>query len=159
MAQLQLIYEENPFIRKKSREVTQFNERLSTLIDDMIETMRANDGVGLAAVQVGVLRRVVTVEVVPGEVLELVNPEIIYREGVQREREGCLSCPGQMGITERPEKVKVKAFDRHGNQVVYEGEGLKARAFCHEIDHLDGILFVDHAKMLTEEEMEEYYGD
>ena len=148
MAQLQLVYENDPFIRKQSRPVAQYGPRLNTLLDDMVETMRAYDGVGLAAVQIGVLRRVVVIEVVPGEVIELINPEIIYREGDQFEQEGCLSCPGKAGITHRPQKVKVKARDRNGNEVFYEGEGLLARAFCHEIDHLDGILFSDHAEML-----------
>lgn len=130
----------DPILNKKSRTVEKFDDRLGVLIDDMIETMNDAGGVGLAAVQVGMLKRVVVIDVGDG-VMELVNPEITHREGEQRESEGCLSVPGQYGVTVRPKKVKVKAQDRNGNWHVYTGEDLKARAFCHELDHLDGILF------------------
>ncbi len=130
-------------LRKKARTVEKFDERLSVLIDDMAETMYSANGVGLAAPQVGVLRRVVVIDVGDG-LMELVNPEIVEREGEQKEIEGCLSLPGRNGITLRPMTVKVKAQNRHGQWCVYKGEGLKARAFCHEIDHLDGILFIDN---------------
>lgn len=133
----------DPILNKVSREVTRFDEKLGILLDDMAETMRAADGVGLAAVQVGVLRRVVIIDIGEG-LIELVNPQIIKAEGEQEESEGCLSLPGQYGITKRPMKVQVKAQNRNGNWCVYAGEGLKARAFCHEIDHLDGILFTTH---------------
>lgn len=133
----------DPILNKVSREVTRFDEKLGILLDDMAETMRAADGVGLAAVQVGVLRRVVIIDIGEG-LMELVNPQIIKAEGEQEESEGCLSLPGQYGITKRPMKVQVKAQNRNGHWCVYAGEGLKARAFCHEIDHLDGILFTTH---------------
>lgn len=134
--------EEDPILRKTSRPVTEFNERLFTLLDDMKETMYKADGVGLAAVQVGVLRRAVVIDCGDG-FLELINPEIIKTSGKQKETEGCLSLPGKSGITLRPSKVKVKAQDRNGEWREYTGEDLKARCFCHEIDHLDGILFTD----------------
>lgn len=130
----------DPVLNKNSRVVEKFDERLAVLIDDMIETLYKENGVGLAAVQVGVLRRVVVIDVGEG-VMELVNPEITFTEGEQREQEGCLSLPGKWGTTVRPMKVQVKAQDRSGKWQVFTGEGLKARAFCHELDHLDGILF------------------
>lgn len=132
----------DPILKKTSRVVTKFDDRLFTLLDDMKETMNKADGVGLAAVQVGVLKRVVVLDC--GErYLELINPEITHREGEQREQEGCLSLPEKYGTTVRPMKVKVKAQNRDGKWCVYSGEGLEARCFCHEIDHLDGILFTD----------------
>ncbi len=142
MAIRNIITKENSLLRKKSRVVESFDERLSTLIDDMIDTMYKAEGVGLAAVQVGVLRRVVVIDCGDG-LIELVNPEIIEREGVQEEVEGCLSLPGESGVTLRPMSVKVKAQNREGKWFFYSGTGLKARAFCHEIDHLDGNLYID----------------
>lgn len=133
----------DPILNKTSRKVEKFDERLSTLIDDMFETMYAENGVGLAAVQVGLLKRVVVIDVGDGP-MELVNPEITLKEGEQRESEGCLSLPGKYGVTLRPKKVQVKAQDRNGKWQVFTGEDLKARCFCHEIDHLDGILFTSH---------------
>ncbi len=130
----------DPILNKKSRVVEKFDDRLGVLIDDMFETMYNAEGVGLAAVQVGMLKRVVVLDVGDGPI-ELVNPEITKAEGEQRESEGCLSVPGQYGVCVRPAKVQVKAQDRHGNWHVYTGEGLKARCFCHELDHLEGILF------------------
>jgi len=132
-------------LKKNTREITVFDDRLHTLLDDMLETMRNADGVGLAAPQVGVLRRAVIVEVEEGEVFELINPEIIYTEGEQTGPEGCLSVPGKTGTVSRPQKVRVRAKDRNGNPIEVEGEGLMARAFCHEIDHLSGVLFVERA--------------
>ncbi len=133
----------DPVLRKKSRVVDKFDSKLATLIDDMIQTMRNADGVGLAAVQVGVLKRVVVIDVGEG-VMELVNPEIIeVSEEVQVTPEGCLSLPGQSGTTSRPMTVKVKAQDRNGKWYIHKGSELKAKAFCHEIDHLDGILYID----------------
>ncbi len=129
-------------LRKKSRPVEKFDERLAQLIDDMKDTMYHADGCGLAAVQVGILRRVVVVDCGDG-VLELVNPEIIEADGEQREVEGCLSLPGESGRTVRPMSVKVKAQNRYGKWFFYSGSELKARAFCHEIDHLDGHLYID----------------
>ena len=130
--------------------------RIIRLIDDMRDTLARAGGVGLAAVQVGVLRRVVLVENDEGEVMELINPEIIASEGEQHEIEGCLSVPDKWGITDRPQKVTVRALDRTGKTITVTGEGLTARCLCHETDHLDGILFTDHARILTEEELREY---
>ncbi len=132
-------------LNKKSRPVEKFDARLHQLLDDMKETMYQAEGVGLAAVQVGVLRRVVVMDCSQDKTdyLELINPEITETEGEQREQEGCLSLPGQNGVTLRPAVVRVKAQDRNGNWCLYKGEGLKARCFCHEIDHLDGILFTE----------------
>lgn len=135
----------DPILNKISRKVEKFDDRLSILIDDMLETLYKENGVGLAAVQVGVLKRVVVVDIGEGP-MELVNPEITLAEGEQREQEGCLSLPGKWGVTVRPMKVQVKAQDRNGKWQVFTGEGLKARAFCHEIDHLDGVLFTSHVE-------------
>lgn len=132
----------DPILKKKSRPVEKFDDRLAVLIDDMFDTMYNAEGVGLAAVQVGMLRRVVVIDVGDGPI-ELVNPEITKSEGEQRVQEGCLSLPGQYGVCVRPEKVQVKGQDRTGKWHVYTGEGLKARCFCHELDHLEGILFTD----------------
>lgn len=132
----------DPILRKKSREVTKFDDRLFTLLDDMKDTMYKAEGVGLAAVQVGVLKRVVVLDCGDG-FLELINPEIVSGEGEQVEQEGCLSLPEKYGETIRPAKVKVRAQDRDQKWHLYYGEELKARCFCHEIDHLDGYLFTD----------------
>ncbi|MGN0634877.1 MAG: peptide deformylase [Acutalibacteraceae bacterium] len=130
----------DPILKKTSRRVEKFDDKLSRLIDDMRETMYKAEGVGLAAVQVGVLRRVVVMDCGDG-FLELVNPQIISEEGEQEEQEGCLSLPGEYGVTRRPAVVKVQAQDRTGKWHIYKGTELKARCFCHELDHLDGILF------------------
>lgn len=130
----------DPILAKKSRPVEKFDNRLWELLDDMKETMYQANGVGLAAVQVGILRRVIVVDCGDGY-LELVNPEIISTEGDQFEEEGCLSLPGESGVTHRPATVKIKAQDRNGKWCIYKGGGLKARCFCHETDHLDGIVF------------------
>ena len=145
--------EEDAILRKKSRVVENFDDRLFELLNDMAETMYAADGVGLAAVQVGVLRRVVVIDIGEG-LMELINPEILEVEGVQCDVEGCLSLPGKQAYTMRPMTVKVKAQNRDGNWCVYKGSGLKAKAFCHEIDHLDGILYVD--KIAKQEEVDKY---
>ncbi len=153
MAIRNVVKEGDDVLRKQARPVIEFNKRLHTLLDDMAETMYATNGVGLAANQVGVLRRVVVIDIGDG-LIELINPEIVEKSGHQEEVEGCLSSPGEYGITKRPMRVKVEAFDRFGNEVAYEGEDLLARAFCHEIDHLDGILFKDNVvRMLTPEEI------
>lgn len=144
--------DEDPILRKKSRKVEKFDERLFTLLDDMADTMYLANGVGLAAVQVGVLRRAVVVDTGDG-ILELINPEIVETEGAQCEEEGCLSLPGKNNITFRPMSVTVRAQNREGNWCLYKGEGLKARAFCHELDHLDGVLFTD--RLATEEQIKE----
>lgn len=134
----------DPILNKKSRIVEKFDNRLSDLIDDMFETMYNGNGVGLAAVQVGILKRVVVIDIGEGPI-ELVNPEITFEEGEQLSQEGCLSLPNKWANTKRPKKVQVKAQDRTGKWQVFTGEDLKAKAFCHEIDHLDGILFTSHA--------------
>ena len=137
--------DDDPILRKKSREVTEFNDRLFDLLDDMKETMYHSGGVGLAGPQVGVLKRVVVMDVSEdrNEYIELINPEITYEEGAQTGNEGCLSLPGLFGVVTRPNIVKVKAQNREGKWCLYKGEELKARCFCHEIDHLDGILYKD----------------
>lgn len=141
-------------LRKKCREVTDFNDRLWVLLDDMYETMQAANGVGLAAPQVGVLRRVVVIDVGEGKI-ELINPVITSAKGKQREKEGCLSAPDVWGYVERPAKVKVTAMNRYGKEIKLEGKDLLARAFCHEIDHLNGIIFTDIADEMIENPDEE----
>ncbi|MDY4254435.1 MAG: peptide deformylase [Oscillospiraceae bacterium] len=133
---------DDPILRKKSRDVTEFDERLFTLLDDMRETLAKSDGIGLAAVQVGVLRRAVVVDLGDG-VKELINPSIVESSGEQRESEGCLSLPHKYGITVRPKTVTVRAQNRNGNWCLYKGTDLAARCYCHELDHLDGKLYTD----------------
>ncbi len=142
MALRNIVKNGDPTLRKVSRSVLNFDEKLSILLDDMADTMYDADGCGLAAPQIGILRRICIIDVGDG-LIELINPVIIDESGVQEEAEGCLSCPGDYGKTRRPMKVTVKAQDRNGNTFTISGEGLKARAFCHEIDHLNGILFLD----------------
>lgn len=155
MAKLNILKDGDPTLRKTSRPVETVTPRIRTLLDDMVETMRAANGCGLAAPQVGVLRRIVVVECEEGKVIELINPRIIARAGKQEETEGCLSVPGRWGITDRPRHVTVRALDRYGNEFDVSGSDLLARCFCHEIDHLDGILFPDKAiRMLDPDEVE-----
>ena len=142
MALRNIIFSDEDLIRKKSKVVTEFDERLDILLDDMKETMRKNDGVGLAAVQVGVLKRVIVVEAC-GQYLELINPKILSCEGSQVGAEGCLSVKNKTGDVERPYKITVNAQNRYGDNMVLTVEGLLAVVLCHEIDHLDGILFID----------------
>ena len=154
MAIRNIVKEGDDVLRKNCRTVVDFNERLWTLLDDMAETMYDANGVGLAAPQVGVLRRVVVIDVGDG-LMELINPAIVKTAGMQEGSEGCLSSPGEYGVVRRPMKVRVKAQDRYGKVFEAEGTGLLARAFCHEIDHLHGILFTSHvSSMLTQEELE-----
>ena len=133
---------DDEILRKKSRPVTAITDSVLTLLDDMRETMESVNGVGLAAVQVGVLKRVILVDVGEG-VQELINPEIVSHEGAQINKEGCLSLPGETGYVERPEYVAVKALNRHGEEIIVEGEDLLAIALCHEIDHTNGIIYTD----------------
>jgi peptide deformylase len=157
MAKLRILTENEPTLRKKSRTVDKITDRTLTLLDDMVETMRKANGVGLAAPQVGVLRRIAVVEVEEGNVIELINPVILEQTGSQTGYEGCLSVPDKTGIVTRPDYVRVKALDRNGEEKIYEGTGLLARCFCHEIAHLDGILYTDVAdRMLTKEELQAY---
>lgn len=151
MAKLKIVKFGDPMLRKVSRPVTEITPRILTLLDDMVETMRDAGGCGLAAVQVGVLRRIVVIEVEEGEVIELINPKIIAFAGEQNEQEGCLSNPGEYGITKRPKAVTVRAMDRHGKEFELSGTDLMARAICHECDHLDGKLYIDvQIRKLTE---------
>ena len=166
MALRKILTEEDPTLYRKCRLVTDFNPRLHQLIDDMRDTLGEADGVGLAAPQVGVLRRVAIVleTNVPEEdepyIIELINPEIILAEGEQHEAEGCLSVPGEYGIVQRPAHVRVRAQDRFGEYFEVEGTGLTARCFCHEIDHLDGIVFKQKCeRMLSQEELQQIEQD
>lgn len=154
MAIRNIVKEGDEVLAKKARPVTEFNERLHTLLDDMADTMYESGGVGLAGNQVGTLRRVIVIDIGEG-LIELVNPEIIEKDGEQESVEGCLSCPGEYGITRRPYYVKVKAQDRFGEEFEIEGEELLAKAFCHEIDHLEGIIYKQVAlRMLDPSEIE-----
>ncbi len=155
MAKLNIVKDGDPILRKKSRPVEVIDERIKTLAADMIETMRATNGCGLAAVQVGKLRRMVVVEVEENKPYVMINPEIIKREGNQQDVEGCLSVPNQWGITDRPMTVTVRYTGLDGKEHKVTGSELKARAFCHELDHLDGILFTDNVvRMLDPDEVE-----
>ena len=157
MALRAIVKQGDECLQKVCRPVTEFNDRLHTLLDDMKETLIGSGGVGLAAPQVGVLRRVCVVMNDEEEIIELVNPEIIAVDGEQTGLEGCLSVPGRYGIVTRPYVVRVRAQDRNGNIFEVEDEDLTARCFCHELAHLDGQLFVEVAdRMLSDEELEEY---
>lgn len=156
MAIRNMVYKGDPLLRKICRPVEKFDDRLGILLDDMTETMLMECGLGLAAPQIGVIRRAVVIDKSEGagDILEMVNPVILEKEGEQTGSEGCLSVPGKFGIVTRPMKVKAKYQDRFGEFHEIEAEGLTARAICHECDHLDGKLFTDIAqRMLTEEEI------
>ncbi len=156
MAKLNIVKNGDPILRKKSRPVEVIDERVKTLAADMIETMHAANGCGLAAVQVGKLRRMVVVEVEQDKPYIMINPEIIKREGNQQEAEGCLSVPNQWGITDRPMTVTVRYTGLDGKEHKVTGTGLAARAFCHELDHLEGVLFIDNVvRMLDPDEVED----
>ena len=160
MALRNMCFEGEEVLRKKCKPVTEFNDKLAVLLDDMADTMHDRNGVGLAAPQIGLLRRAVVIDTTPDEevgvFVEMINPEIIAREGSQTGMEGCLSVPGKYGIVERPMKVTARYQDRTGRFHEVTGEGLTARAICHEVDHLDGVLYIDVAqRMLTPEEMDE----
>ncbi len=185
MALRDIVLEGDDILTKKCRPVKKFDDKLATLLDDMAQTLHTADGVGLAAPQVGILRRVCRIDVgepeenknskskstpanKPAEaqssdmadnhsttLVELINPEIISSKGEQDGAEGCLSCPNEYGVVKRPMYVTVKAQDRYGNEFTVSGEGLKARAFCHEIDHLNGIMFKSKvSRMLAPDEIE-----
>ena len=151
MALRNIVKDGDEVLRKVCRPVTEFNERLHVLLDDMKETLISADGAGLAAPQVGVMRRIAIVSV-DEKYFELINPEIIEYSGEEISPEGCLSIPGVVGTVNRPYKVTVKAQDRFGKEYTATGEGLLARAFCHEIDHLDGIVYTSKCNDLMEEE-------
>ena len=158
MALRKIVEQGDPCLNKVCRPVTEFNGRLHELLDDLLETLADANGAGLAAPQVGVLRRVcVVMDEDSEEYLELVNPEIVAQSGEQTGLEGCLSVPGKWGIVTRPERVRVRAQDRDSNWFEVEGEELTARAFCHEIEHLDGHLYTEHIDhFLSDEELREY---
>ena len=152
MAKLQIRKVGDEALRKVCRPVDTITPRVLTLLDDMVETMRAANGVGLAAPQVGILRRIVVIEVEPGEVIELINPKIIAFSGEQDGQEGCLSVPGRWGMVKRPMHVTVRALNRKGEEFEITGHELLARCFCHELDHLDGTLYTDKAYAMDEDD-------
>lgn len=157
----QILLEGDESLRKVCREVTDFGERTAALMDDLSETMLAANGAGLAAPQVGILRRAVVIIDNDDKVLELINPEVIWQSEEQvGEFEGCLSVPGRRAYLMRPQRVKVRAYNRHGEQFEVELEDIAARAACHETEHLDGKLFIDRAdKVYTEEELDELFAE
>ena len=154
MAKRKIVQYGDDTLRRVCRPVDTINKNVLTLLDDMAETMRAADGVGLAAPQVGILRRIVVIETEPGQLIELINPKIIAMAGEQEGSEGCLSLPGQFCMVKRPKYVTVRATDRHGKEFEMSGSDLLARAFCHELEHLDGKLFIDSAEYMLEEDDE-----
>ena len=157
MALRRIVLQGEDCLTKVCRPVTDFDNRLHILLNDMADTLLDSGGVGLAAPQVGILRRVCVVQNENDEIIELINPEIVYTQGEQTGLEGCLSVPGKFGVVTRPEIVRVRAQDRDGNFFEVEDSDLTARCFCHEIEHLDGHLFVEHTDhLLTEEELQEY---
>jgi len=144
----------DPCLKKVCRPVEKFDDRLHILLDDMIETLEEANGVGLAAPQVGILRRAVIIDRGEDGIIELINPVVTQTEGSVNDAEGCLSVPGKAGMVERPQKATVRAFDRFGNPIEYTGEGLYARCICHECDHLDGILYVEKVSEFIDNEEE-----
>ena len=158
MAIRKIVVQGDSILTKRCRPVTDFNRRLHILLDDMKDTLEEAQGAGLAAPQVGVLRRAVVIADGDGGMLELVNPEILEQSGEQTGPEGCLSVPGKWGMVTRPNFVRIRAQDRYGEWFEMEGEELMARCFCHETEHLDGRLYVEHIdRFLTEDEVEEYF--
>lgn len=158
MAIRRIVTQGDDRLGKRCRPVTDFNKRLHQLLDDMKDTLEEAQGAGLAAPQVGVLRRAVVIADGDGGMLELVNPEILDQSGEQTGPEGCLSVPGKWGMVTRPNFVRIRAQDRYGEWFEMEGEELMARCFCHETEHLDGRLYVEHIdRFLTEDEVEEYF--
>ncbi|MDP4109943.1 MAG: peptide deformylase [Bacillota bacterium] len=143
MAIREIIKKGDPVLTKISHEVTSFDKKLHMLLDDMRDTLKSAPGVGLAAPQIGILRRVVVLETTDGEFIELINPKIISSSGEAEEIEGCLSIPNVWGIVKRPDHVVVRAQDRFGKEFEKQGEGYNARIYCHELEHLDGVLFTE----------------
>ena len=160
MALRKILTQGDPTLNKKSRPVERFDERLHILLDDMKETLAAANGAGLAAPQVGILRRVVVVVDADDHMVELVNPELVYTEGEQTGLEGCLSVPGKYGLVTRPYKARIRAQDRNGQSFELDGEEIVARCFCHELEHLDGHLLIEKAyRFLTQEEIDAMNGE
>lgn len=145
MALRKVVVRGDEILSKRCREISEITDRIRETLDDMVDTMREERGVGLAAPQVGVMRRMFVAEPEPGRVYYMINPEIYFEEGSEEEYEGCLSVPGLIGIVERPQKIKIRALDRDGVEQDYEFEGFDARVMCHESDHLDGVLYTDKA--------------
>ncbi|MBR2716028.1 MAG: peptide deformylase [Ruminococcus sp.] len=153
MALRKIVTEGDDILLKKCRSVEKFDRKLWDLLDDMVETLHDSGGVGLAAPQIGVMRRICVIDIGEG-VVEFINPEIISTDGEHEVVEGCLSSPGEFGLVKRPEKVVAKAYDREGNEFTVEGEELFAQAMCHEFDHLDGVLFKSKViRMLSPDEI------
>ena len=150
MAIRNIVVAGDEILRKRCKEVADIDDRIRMILDDMAETMRSKKGIGIAAPQVGIMRRMFIIEPAEGELLELINPRVIESSGVQNCEEGCLSVPGYVGTVERPEYIKVEALDRNGNTVVHEGRELKAVALSHELDHLEGVLYTDKASDVHE---------
>lgn len=157
MAIRNVVTEGDEILRKRCREVSEVTDRIKMTLQDMLETMREQYGVGIAAPQVGIMRRMFIAEPEPGRVYYMINPEILEQSGSQIDDEGCLSVPGMIGTVERPQKIKIQAMDLNGETQVYEFEDFDARVMCHEFDHLEGILYIDKAENIrsVEEEMEE----
>lgn len=150
MALRNIVLEGDEILRKNCREVAEVNDRIRMILDDMVETMRDAKGVGLAAPQIGIMRRMFVAEPEPGKVFYFVNPELVTLEGSQESEEGCLSLPGYVGLVERPEKIKIRGLDRQGEMQEFDFEGFEAIVMCHEFDHLEGILYKDKAKEMYE---------
>lgn len=154
MALREIRFDGDPILRKKSREVNEINHRVLELLNDMVETMRHANGIGLAAPQIGILKRIIVLDIAE-EPIMAINPVIMEEEGEVKDIEGCLSVPNYRGYVDRPEKIKVKFLNEKGEEVIYNVEGYPARVFCHEIDHLDGILYTDKASEVFEETVED----
>ena len=152
MALREIRLEEDPILRKRSKVITEVTDRIKELLEDMVETMEDANGIGLAAPQVGILRRAVVVDIGEGPI-KMINPEILETDGEEIDVEGCLSVPGRSGTVSRPVSVKVSYLDVEGKENILNAEGLMARAICHEVDHLDGILYID--RMIEEVEYED----
>ena len=150
MALRNIVLQGDEILRKRCREVTNIDDRIITILDDMVETMRSQNGVGIAAPQVGIMRRMFVIEPEEDEVIEFINPQVIESSGVQTGEEGCLSVPGYVGTVDRPEYIKVEALDRNGKKTIHEATELKAVIISHELDHLEGILYTDKADGIRE---------
>lgn len=155
MAIRRIVKRGDPILRKRSREIIEINDRILGIIEDMAETLYKENGLGIAAPQIGILKRIVVIDTGEG-LIELINPVILSIEGEQENTEGCLSVPGEFGLVKRPACVKIKALNRNGKRIELVGDGMLARAFCHEIDHLEGRLFTDIAiEIYSQEEIDD----
>jgi len=150
MALRNIVLEGDEILRKRCKEVTDIDNRIHMILDDMIDTMREQNGIGIAAPQIGIMRRMFVIEPEEGEVIEFINPEILESSGVQTGEEGCLSIPGYVGTVDRPEYIKIEALNRHGKKIVHEAREMKAIVISHEFDHLEGILYTDKAEGIRE---------